>query len=87
MRGKTIKVLQDDKDPIEKSVLAKSIVEISRGVNRLFASGLNERAIVALLQETSGEGKSTIRSSTIRSVLESLKNLEKDFVAKPKGKE
>lgn len=69
-----VKVEQNPEEVIEKPVLAKAIVDISKAFNKLVGSGLNERAIVCLVHDGSGVGKPDIRA-----VLWSLKNLEKDF--------
>lgn len=67
-------VIQSDADPVEKVVLATSIREISRGMTKLLSQGLTERAIICLVQDYSGIGKSDIRT-----VLQSLKFLEKEY--------
>ena len=73
MRTKaTIK--QDKDEVIERPVLAKAIVEISKAFRKLISSGLNEWAIVCLVHDSSGVGKPDVRA-----VLSSLKSLEKDF--------
>ena len=67
-------VTQDKDEIIERPVLAKAIVEISRSFTKLLSNGLNERAIVCLVHDASGVGKPDVRA-----VLWSLKSLEKDF--------
>jgi hypothetical protein len=70
----TVKVQQDKDAPIERPVLAKAIVEIGKGFTRLLASGLNERAVIALVADSSNVGRPDIRA-----VLESLKSLERNY--------
>jgi len=65
---------QDPEAPIEKRVLAKTILEISVSMHKLIGSGLNERAVVCLVHDLSGVGKPDIRA-----VLKSLKELHKSF--------
>ena len=67
-------ITQDKEDVVERPVLAKAIVEISRSFTKLLGTGLNERAIVCLVHEASGVGKPDVRA-----VLQSLRSLEKDF--------
>lgn len=66
--------------PIERSVLASSIVELSKAAKKLLSGPLNERAIVLLLHDSSGVGKPDVRA-----VLTSLWTLERDYV-KPQDK-
>ena len=73
-RKKWIRVVQDEENPVEKKVLAQSIRDISKAFQKLLSSGLNQRAIVSLVHDSSGVGKPDIRA-----VLESLKTLEKEF--------
>lgn len=68
------KVTQTDEEPVERAVLATAIRDISQGLQKLLSQGLNQRAIVCLVHDHSGVGKPDIRA-----VLDSLKNLEKDY--------
>jgi len=70
----TVKVTQDEEAPVEKAVLAKAIVDISRTMMKMLDSGLNERAIVCLVAEDSHVGKPDVRA-----VLHSLKSLTKTY--------
>jgi hypothetical protein len=68
-------IVQDAKLPVEKAVLAKSIVDLSRAAQRLSsASGLNDRALVILLAESAKVGRPSVAA-----VLSSLKNLEREW--------
>ena len=69
-----VKVEQDPETPVEKSVLAKAIVDISDSLTRLGKSELNQRAIVALVQDHNGLPKKTITS-----VLSSLMILRANY--------
>lgn len=55
-----IKVKKSD-PPETKEVLADAIVRISEGFEKLQKSGLNERAIIALLHDATKIGKPAIR--------------------------
>ncbi len=69
-----VNIEQDPEQPIEKNVLAKAIVDIAGAFQKLYGSGLNERAIVCLVHDSCGVGKPDIRA-----VLHSLKTLERDY--------
>lgn len=73
-KPKKIVIEQDPEEPVEKKVLAQSIVEISKSFRKLASSGLNDRAIVVLVSESSHVGKPDVRA-----VLESLKWLEGEY--------
>jgi hypothetical protein len=60
--------------PITKEVLATSIVAISNAIEKLYASGLNRRAVVALIADDTKLGKGTIEA-----VLNSLLDLRKTY--------
>lgn len=74
MKKVKVTVQQNPDEVIEKNVLAKAIVDIAKHFNRLSASGLNDRAIVCLIHDSSGIGKPDIRN-----VLASLKSLAREF--------
>jgi hypothetical protein len=71
---KLVKVTQDEQKPVEKEVLATAIVSISDAVKKLYDSGLNRRAVVALLADSTKLGKGTIET-----VLDSLLDLRKTY--------
>jgi len=73
-KQRVAKIVQADEEIVERPVLATAIRNLSRGVQKLLSQGLNERAITCLLHEFSGVGKPDIRS-----VLASLKNLEREY--------
>ncbi len=72
--AKTANVVRADSNPLTKEVLASSIVSISDSVKRLYDSGLNRRAVVALLADDTKLGKKTIET-----VLDSLLDLRKTY--------
>lgn len=74
MKKIKVNVQQNPDEIVEKNVLAKAIIDISKAFNRLSVSGLNERSIVCLVHDSSGVGKPDVRN-----VLASLKTLERDF--------
>ena len=70
-----VKVEQNPDKPVERPVLAEAIVKISEAVDKLFAGGLNRRAVVALIRDnTSG-----ISKHTIGIVLDVLQDLRRDY--------
>lgn len=71
---KKVTVTQDTEAPVERPVLATSIVEISHALTKLLTSGLTEHAIVVLVADSSGVGRPDVRA-----VLAGLKNLRKDY--------
>ncbi len=73
-RPNRVTVEQKKEDPIERKVLARSILDISASMHKLLGSGLNERAIVALVADYSGVGRPDIRA-----VLNSLRQLSKEY--------
>lgn len=54
--------------------LAEAIRGVSAGLDKLFATGLNRRAIIVLLDDSTGVGKRNIEK-----VLDGLSTLAKDF--------
>jgi len=56
-----IKVKQEDEKPVAKEVLAEAIVRIGEAADLLRKSGLNERAIVVLLNDYTKVGKGDIQ--------------------------
>jgi len=74
MKKSTVKIEQDPEKIIVRKVLAQSIVAISHSLNKIIDSGLNERAIVALVADASNVGRPDIRA-----VLASLKHLHRDY--------
>lgn len=69
--GKTNKVAEK---PVTKEVLATAIIQISDAVRKLDKSGLNQKAIVALVNDDTKLGKGIIET-----VLLSLRDLAKTY--------
>ena len=67
------KVIQTD-PPVEKEVLAETIVRVSEGFDKMVKSGLNHKAIVVLLQDHTGLPKGMINR-----VLNALPELKKMY--------
>lgn len=70
----TLKVTQDPSKPVEREILAEAIVRMSKSVQALRASGLNERALVALVHD-----HCRLPKSDIERVLHALDRLAKDY--------
>lgn len=68
------------KEPDPELDLAEAIRQISKSFEKLSASGLNRKGIIALIHDHTKLGKRTISD-----VLDSLTELEKKY-CKPKGK-
>ena len=62
------------KEPVTKEVLATAITQISDAVRRLDKSGLNQKAIIALINDDTKLGKGLIET-----VLLSLRDLAKTY--------
>lgn len=72
-------IIQNPEKPIADGILAESIVAISSSMNKLLKSGLNRRAIVALIHDDCKWSKRTISE-----VIDSIANLENNFTTKDK---
>lgn len=66
-----IKVLKNKEQPESKEVLAEAIIRISESMEELAASGLNRKAIIALINDDTKLGKGCIET-----VLDSLTRLK-----------
>ena len=76
MKMKTlVKIEQDAEAPIETKVLAQAIVDMSRAMKALLASGLNRKAIIILVAAHSG----IQNKSTVTAVLDSLETLAQAY--------
>lgn len=69
-----VSVQQDPEKPVEKNILAQAIVDIAGAMKKLLASGLNEQAIVTLVA-----GKTGFGHGTIRTVMQAMSHLERDY--------
>ena len=70
------KIIQDKDNPIPREVLGQAIITISESIQKLTASGLNRKAIVVLLHDSTRIGKKDIEL-----VLDGLACLKKDYCA------
>jgi hypothetical protein len=70
--AKTVQVVQDPEQPVATEILAKSIVEIDRHMKAVLNAGLKRETLVALLHDSSGIAKGTIR--VLLNNLESLRS-------------
>jgi hypothetical protein len=69
-----VEVVNDELDPVTPKVLAKAIISISFSMKKLLKSGLNRRAVIALIQDTTKLGKNEISR-----VLDSLDDLARMY--------
>lgn len=71
---KTVVIEQDEQDPIETKVLARAIVHMSDDLTAILASGLNKKAVIILVADSSGQPKYRVEA-----VLNALADLKKDY--------
>lgn len=74
---KKVQIVQDAEKEIPKPVLAQAILDISASARKLSQSGLNHRAIVALIADNSKVAKGTIEV-----VLNNLEDLAENYCRK-----
>ena len=72
-----IKVKKSEENPESTEILAKAIVDISKAFNKLYDGGLNEDAIIILIQDST-----KLPKRDIRLVLDSLRRLESWYCRK-----
>lgn len=70
-------IVQKPEEHVVTEVLAASIVNIARGVKQLLSGGLNEKAVVVLIQNSKHAGALT--QTQIRAVLSSIEDLESEY--------
>lgn len=63
-----------DEPPVERVVLATAIRDIGEAARKLRQSGLNRRAVVLLLAESS-----KVPRGAVNAVLDAIEQLERDF--------
>lgn len=73
-----IKIKKDEEAPESVELLAKSIIQVSEGFEKLLKSSLNERAYLVLLQDYIGQGK--INKKQIALVLKALPRLKAWYI-------
>lgn len=71
MAKPSVRMKQSD-PPVAKEILAEAITKISEAMTALLASGINEKAIIILIQAESGG----MRRDQIKLVLDNLKKLK-----------
>lgn len=71
-------VTQDPDAPVPREVLALAIVRISAAIRQLATSGLNRKAIVLLVAESSHQSRTAVGA-----VLDALEDLRRDYTTLP----
>lgn len=66
--------IQDPENEVPKDVLATEICKLSDSINKLILSGLNERAVIVLLQDATG-----IPKKKIQAVIQAIGQLRVDY--------
>lgn len=75
---KNIKIVKTEEAPESTELLAKSIVQVAEGAQKMLNAGLTKRAIIVLLHD--GIGTSKITKSQISLVLENIPRLKAWYV-------
>lgn len=73
-----IEIVQDPERPVKQEILAEAIVRISESMQKLQASGMNERAIICLVHDAVPKGRMGapgIGKRQIQDVFDALKTL------------
>lgn len=78
MAKANIRVVKDGINPEPVELLAKSIVQVADGFQRLLDSSLNQRALIVLLHDGIGQGH--ITKAQIKLVLDNLPRLKAWYV-------
>lgn len=80
MRTKQPKVVvvQDEANPVEKSVLAKAIIDISMAAKKLTSAGINRKGIVVLLSHST-----KLPQTIVKAVLDGMEELQETYLSKP----
>lgn len=73
-----IKVKKNESEPESIELLARSVIQVAEGFEKLKKSPLTQRAIIVLLQDGIGQGK--ISKQQIRLVLDSLPRLKAWYI-------
>jgi len=72
--NKNIKIKKNEEKPESVELLAKSILQVADGFQKVLNSSLSRRALIVLLQD--GIGTSKISKTQIKLVLEALPRLK-----------
>ena len=60
MKNTNIKIVKNIEKPESTEILAETVIRIGENMEKLQKSGLNRRAIIALLRDATGLGKGDI---------------------------
>ncbi len=74
-RNQNIEVVQDEEKPVAAKVMADSIVKIGNAMKELSKTRLKEDTIIMLVAK-----KTRMHQFQVKSVLDALQNLEKDWL-------
>ena len=78
-------VKQDENNPVPTEIIAQAIVDISKGIKKLRAGPLNEKALILLIQNAAPT-KDTYGKrygvSEIKDILKGVENLAETFIKK-----
>lgn len=80
MAKERIKIKKDDENPEATELLAKSIIQIAEGIEKINKGRLTRRAIVVLLQDMVGSSK--LSKIQINLVLDNLPRLKAWYIKK-----
>lgn len=74
MKTPNVKIIKDEQKPESAELLAKSILQVAEGFEKVLKSGLTERALIVLLHD--GIGQANISKGQIKLVLQALPRLK-----------
>lgn len=77
---KNIKIKKNEEEPESVELLARSVIQVAEGFERIKNTSLTQRALIVLLQD--GIGQSRISKSQIKLVLEALPRLKAWYIKK-----
>lgn len=75
---KNIRIKKDEFNPESTELLARSIIQVSEGFQKMFESGLNQKALICLLRNIIG--MNNITNDQIKLVLEALPRLKAWYI-------
>lgn len=70
-----VKIIQPENEEIPTEVIAAQIKEISDGIRQMRNGRLNDKAIIYLIQKSSGQ-----TYGAVKAVLDGMQNLEREFL-------
>ena len=77
---KNITIKKNEEKPESVELLAKSIIQVADGFEKILASSLTQRALIVLLHD--GIGSAKITKSQIKLVLDNLPRLKSWYIKK-----